>query len=74
MTRPYSYDASFITGFADPESSLSLCFLEVTEVGDDTPCLMLRQLAPWPDGGEGERNRATLHRLVDAWLDGVDVE
>jgi hypothetical protein len=34
--------------------------------------LLLRQKCPFPDTQEGRLNREGLHRLVDAWLDGVE--
>jgi hypothetical protein len=73
MTRPYSYRVSFINGAMGPTGSLITPYLEVKDNEYDHD-LLLHQRAPWPEGEEGERSRATLHRLIDAWLDGVEFE
>jgi hypothetical protein len=48
--------------------------LDTMDHGRDGYDLLLRQKCPFPDNEEGGLNRAALHRLVDAWLDGVEFE
>ena len=69
MSRPYSYGVSFINGAMGATGSVIVPYLEVKDDGHD---LLLHQRAPWPEGEEGERSRAMLHKLIDAWLDGVE--
>lgn len=71
VSRPYSYSVSFINGAMGMPGSVILPYLEVKDDGYD---LLLHQRSSWPDGEEGERSRATLHALIDAWLDGVEFE
>jgi hypothetical protein len=49
--------------------SVVLPYLKVSEQGYD---LLLHQGGSWPEGEEGRLSREQLHRLVDAWLDGVE--
>lgn len=76
MSRPYSYATRFVTGLTNREViSLTLEAMDFSR--DGTPGeggfdLLLRQHAPLPDDEEGRLNREALHRLVDAWLDGVE--
>ena len=49
--------------------SVVLPYLKVSEQGYD---LLLHQRDSWPEGEEGRLSREQLHRLVDAWLDGVE--
>lgn len=67
--RPYSYDVSFVTGAMGMPGSVMLPYLKVSEQGYD---LLLHQGGSWPEGEEGRLSREQLHRLVDAWLDGVE--
>ena len=69
MSRPYSYGVSFVSGAMGMPGSVILPYLEVKDNEYD---LLLHQRAPWPEGEEGERSRAMLHKLIDAWLDGVE--
>lgn len=71
MGRPYSYAVRFSTGFA-PGSKVFTELLDTMDHGRDGEDLLLRQHAPFPDTEEGRLNREALHRLVDAWLDGVE--
>ena len=68
MSRPYNYGAVFVNGMMGMPGSVALPYLEVSEQGYD---LVLHQRAPWPEGEEGRLSREQLHRLVDAWVDGV---
>lgn len=69
MSRPYNYGVSFVTGAMGMPGSVVLPYLEVNEREHD---LVLHQRAPWPEGEEGRLSREQLHRLVDAWVDGVE--
>jgi hypothetical protein len=69
MSRPYNYGVSFVTGAMGMPGSVILPYLEVNEQDYD---LVLHQRAPWPEGEEGRLSREQLHRLVDAWVDGVE--
>lgn len=71
MSRPYSYDVSFISGMMGATESVIVPYLEVKDNEYDYD-LLLHQRGPWPEGEEGERSREQLHRLIDAWLDGVE--
>ena len=71
MSRPYSYGVSFINGAMGATGSVIVPYLEVKDDGYD---LLLHQRSSWPEGEEGKRSRATLHALIDAWLDGVEFE
>ncbi len=71
MSRPYSYGVSFINGAMGATGSVIVPYLEVKDDGYD---LLLLQRSSWPDGEEGRMSREQLHRLVDAWLDGVEFE
>ena len=69
MSRPYSYNAVFVTGNMGMPGSVNLGYLQVK---DNEPDLLLHQRGPWPEGEEGRLSRANLHRLIDAWIDGVE--
>jgi hypothetical protein len=56
----------------DPKARFVMELLETVDHGPERHDLLLRQRAPFPDTEEGRLNRAALHRLVDAWLDGVE--
>lgn len=71
MSRPYSYATRFVAG-TQPGSAMMYEVLDTLDHGREGHDLLLRQHAPWPDTEEGERMRAGLHRLVDAWIDGVE--
>ena len=71
MSRPYSYDVSFISGMMGATESVIVPYFKVQARGHD---LVLHQHSSWPEGDEGARSREQLHRLVDAWLDGVEFE
>ena len=73
MSRPYSYGASFVTGVMGAPGSVVLPYLEVLDNEFDHD-LLLRQRNTWPEGEEGRASREMLHRLIDAWLDGVEFE
>lgn len=77
MSRPYSYATRFVTGVMDPKAEAITMSLEAVDYprnrdGSDAFDLLLRQHLPFGDDEEGRLNRAGLHRLVDAWLDGVE--
>jgi len=72
--RPYSYATRFVSGLMDPNARFVVELLEAVDHGSEGHDLLLRQRAPFPDTEEGRLNRAALHRLVDAWLDGVEFE
>ena len=69
MNRPHSYSVRFVTGIMDPKAEVAVTSLEVIPDGYD---LVLRQHAPLPDNEEGRLSREMLHKLIDAWLDGVE--
>ena len=71
MSRPYSYDVSFISGMMGATESLIIPYLEVKDNEYDHD-LLLHQRGPWPEGEEGRLSREQLHRLIDAWIDGVE--
>ena len=66
---PHNYATRFVTGIMDPKAEVAVLSLEVIPEGYD---LRLRQHAPLPDNEEGRLNREAFHRLIDAWLDGVE--
>ena len=69
MTKAHSYAVRFATGLMDPKAK---AFTQLLDTMDHTRGeLLLRQHAPFPDTEEGRLNREGLHRLIDAWLDGV---
>lgn len=70
MSRPYNYNASFISGLMGTTESVIIPYLEVKDNEFDHD-LLLHQRGPWPEGEEGRLSREQLHRLVDAWIDGV---
>ena len=70
--RPYSYAVRFLTGLLDPGAKVFTQLLDTMDHGREGHDLLLRQHAPFPDTEEGRLNREGLHRLVDAWLDGVE--
>jgi len=72
VSRPYSYATRFVTGLMTPGAKVVVELLDTMDHGRDGHDLLLRQKAPFPDTEEGRLNRAALHRLVDAWLDGVE--
>lgn len=72
MSRPYSYATRFVTGVMDPKAEAITMSLEAVDYGSEPFDLLLRQHLPFGDDEEGRLNRAGLHRLVDAWLDGVE--
>ncbi len=72
MSRPYSYATRFVSGLMDPNAEFIVELLDTMDHGREGHDLLLRQHAPFPDTQEGRLNRAALHRLVDAWLDGVE--
>lgn len=72
MSRPYSYGARFITGLMNPGATAIVECLDTMDHGRDGYDLLLRQHCPLPDTEEGRLNRESLHRLIDAWLDGVE--
>lgn len=74
-----TYSYGFLRGFLTGKGSLPL-----SSDGDDRT-LTLKKGDDFQDwltdktllhGGEemGAKNRATLHKLIDAWLDGVEFE
>jgi len=63
--------ASFISGMMGATESLIIPYLEVKDNEYDHD-LLLRQRGPWPEGEEGRLSREQLHRLIDAWIDGVE--
>jgi hypothetical protein len=67
-----SYAVRFSTGFMDPGAERFTELLDTLDCGREGRDLLLRKHAPFPDTEEGRLNRAALHRLVDAWLDGVE--
>ena len=69
VSRPYSYGAVFVSGVMDMPGSVALAYLEVKDIDHG---LLLHQHGPWPEGEEGRLSREQLHRLVDAWVDGVE--
>lgn len=71
MGKPYSYGASFISGMMGATESLIIPYLEVKDNEYDHD-LLLHQRGPWPEGEEGRLSREQLHRLIDAWIDGVE--
>lgn len=71
MSRPYSYATRFVSGLMDPGATAIVELLDTMDHGREGYDLLLRQHAPFPDTEEGRLNREALHRLVDAWLDGV---
>lgn len=73
MSRPYSYAIRFTAG-AFPGSKVMYEVLDTMDHGREGHNLLLRQHAPFPDTEEGEKMRAGLHRLIDAWLDGVEFD
>jgi len=74
MTRPHSYATRFVSGLMDPGATVIVELLRTTDHGSEGHDLLLHQKCPFPDTEEGRLNRAMLHRLVDAWLDGVEFE
>ena len=72
MTKPYSYATRFVSGFMDPNAKVIVELLDTMDYGREGHDLLLRQKCPFPDTQEGRLNREGLHRLVDAWLDGVE--
>ena len=72
MSRPYSYATRFVSGLMDPNAEFIVELLDTMDHGREGHDLLLRQHNTWPEGEEGRLNRAALHRLVDAWLDGVE--
>jgi hypothetical protein len=70
--RPYSYAARFVSGLMTPGATAIVELLDIMDHGPKGHDLLLRQKCPFPDTQEGRLNRAALHRLVDAWLDGVE--
>jgi len=72
MTRLYSYATRFVSGLMDPKAKAIVELLDTMDHGREGYDLLLRQKCPFPDTEEGRLNRAALHRLVDAWLDGVE--
>lgn len=71
MSRPYRYGASFVSGVMGAPGSVVLPYLEVLDNEFDHD-LLLRQRNTWPEGEEGRLSREMLHKLIDAWLDGVE--
>jgi hypothetical protein len=71
MSRPYNYGAVFVSGVMGMPGSVALPYLEVKDNEFDHD-LLLHQRGPWPEGEEGRLSREQLHRLVDAWIDGVE--
>ena len=71
VSRLYSYATRFVAG-TQPGSTMMYEVLDTLDHGRDGHDLLLRQHAPWPGTAEGEEMRAGLHRLVDAWIDGVE--
>ena len=67
-----SYAVRFATGFMVPGADRVTQLLDTMDHGREGDDLLLRKHAPFPDTQEGRLNRAALHRLVDAWLDGVE--
>ena len=74
MSRPYSYATRFVTGLLTPGATAIVELLDTMDYGRDGYDLLLRQHCPFPDNEEGRLNREGLHRLIDAWLDGVEFE
>lgn len=74
MSRPYSYATRFVTGIMDPEAEVITMSLEAMDYmrNGEPVDLLLRQHLPFGDDEEGRLNRAGLHKLIDAWLDGVE--
>ena len=73
MSRPYSYATRF-SGQLRPGAEVITELLDTMDHGRDGYDLLLRQKHPFPDTEEGRLNREGLHRLIDAWLDGVEFE
>lgn len=71
MSRPYNYNVSFISGAMGATGSVIVPYLEVKDNEYDYD-LLLHQRGPWPEGEEGRLSREQLHRLIDAWIDGVE--
>lgn len=71
MSKPYSYAMRFVAG-TQPGSTMMYEVLDTLDHGNEGNHLLLRQHAPWPDSAEGEEMRAGLHKLLDAWIDGVE--
>jgi hypothetical protein len=61
-----------MTGLLTPGATVIVELLDTMDHGRDGYDLLLRQHCPFPDNEEGRLNREGLHRLVDAWLDGVE--
>lgn len=74
MSRPYSYATRFVSGLLTPGATAIVQLLDTMDHGRDGYDLLLRQHCPLPDNEEGRLNREGLHRLIDAWLDGVEFE
>jgi len=74
VSRPYSYNIRFVTGFMDPSAKAVTEVIDTLDHGREGLDLWIRQHAPLPDTEEGQRIREGLHRLVDAWLDGVEFQ
>ena len=74
MSRPYSYATRFVTGVMDPNAKVISMSLEAVDYPRDGQWfdLLLRQHLPFGDDEEGRLNCEGLHRLIDAWLDGVE--
>jgi hypothetical protein len=72
MGRPYSYATRFVSGLLTPGSQMIVELLDTMDHGREGHDLLLRQHCPFPDNEEGRLNREGLHRLIDAWLDGVE--
>ena len=74
MSRPYSYATRFVSGVMDPNAKVISMLLEAVDYPREGHSfdLLLRQHLPFSDDEEGRLNRAALHRLIDAWLDGVE--
>lgn len=72
MSKPYSYATRFVTGLMTPGATAIVELLDTMDHGREGHDLLLRQKCPFPDTEEGRLNRAALHQLVDAWLDGVE--
>ena len=71
MSRSYRYNAVFVSGMLGMPGSVVLPYLEVKDNEYDYD-LLLHQRGPWPEGEEGRLSREQLHRLVDAWIDGIE--
>ena len=72
MSSLYSYATRFVSGFMDPKAVRVTELLDTMDHGREGLDLTLRQHAPFPDTEEGRLNGVALHRLIDAWLDGVE--